>query len=93
MSNLLDFDDQVPLHRSVRNRIPALRAQHGWTQTHLASLLGVSRQTVISIEKRKYDPSLPLAFRIASVFGLAIEQIFLPEPAEPPEEETLYAPV
>lgn len=93
MSNLLDFHDQVPLHRSVRNRIPALRAQHGWTQTQLASLLGVSRQTVISIEKGKYDPSLPLAFRIATVFGLAIEQIFLPEPLEAPDDDALYAPV
>nr|WP_255774683.1 helix-turn-helix transcriptional regulator [Microbulbifer zhoushanensis] len=56
-----------------------MRAERGWTQAHLAEKLGVSRQTVVAIEKGKYDPSLPLAFSIARVFGLAIEQVFIDE--------------
>jgi putative transcriptional regulator len=56
-----------------------LRAARGWTQADLAERLDVSRQTVISIERGKYDPSLPLAFRIARTFGLAIEDVFTPE--------------
>lgn len=63
----------------MTNKLAALRAERHWTQEHLADLLGVSRQTVISIEKGKYDPSLPLAFAIAQVFGLTIEEIFIPE--------------
>jgi putative transcriptional regulator len=62
----------------VRNRLPVLRAERGWTQADLAERLDVSRQTVVSIEKGKYDPSLPLAFKIAELFGLAIEEIFDP---------------
>lgn len=53
-----------------------LRAERGWTQADLAERLAVSRQTVISIEKAKYDPSLPLAFAISRLFGLPIESIF-----------------
>lgn len=53
-----------------------LRAQHGMTQADLAARLDVSRQTVIAIENGRYDPSLPLAFAIARVFGLKIEEIF-----------------
>lgn len=60
------------------NRLPELRYARGLTQADLAELLDVSRQTVISLEKGKYDPSLPLAFRISAVFGLPIEQIFDP---------------
>ena len=63
----------------MENRIAELRAQHGWTQADLAAQLGVSRQTVISIERGKYDPSLPLAFRISAVFGQPIEALFRPE--------------
>ena len=62
----------------MRNRLPVLRAEREWTQADLADRLGVSRQTVISIEKGKYDPSLPLAFRIAALFGLKIEDVFDP---------------
>lgn len=54
----------------------ALRSASGLTQADLASRLGVSRQTVISIERGRYDPSLPLAFRIARLFGVTIEEIF-----------------
>ncbi len=60
----------------MKNAIKELRAERGWSQAALADKLDVSRQTVISIENGKYDPSLPLAFRIARVFGLPIETIF-----------------
>ncbi len=60
----------------MRNKLPLLRAERGWTQADLADRLDVSRQTIVSIEKGKYDPSLPLAFRIAEVFDRAIEDIF-----------------
>jgi putative transcriptional regulator len=62
----------------MRNRLPVLRAERRWTQADLAEHLDVSRQTVVSIEKGKYDPSLPLAFKIAAVFGLRIEDVFDP---------------
>jgi len=60
----------------VENRLPELRAEHGWTQAELAERLSVSRQTVISIERGRFDPSLPLAFQIADAFGLKIEDVF-----------------
>ena len=59
------------------SRIRELRERFGWSQGELAERLDVSRQTVNAIETGKYDPSLPLAFRIADLFGLAIEEIFL----------------
>ncbi|KRE83694.1 MAG: transcriptional regulator [Rhodanobacter sp. RIFOXYA1_FULL_67_6] len=55
-----------------------LRGEHGWSQADLAERLDVSRQTVNAIETGKYDPSLPLAFRIAKLFGRPIESIFVP---------------
>jgi putative transcriptional regulator len=61
----------------VKNRLRVLRAEREWSQQDLANALEVSRQSVNAIETGKYDPSLPLAFRIADVFGLPIEQIFL----------------
>ncbi|MGC4012323.1 MAG: helix-turn-helix transcriptional regulator [Pseudomonas sp.] len=60
----------------MHNRLKELRAEHGWSQQDLAAQLGVSRQSVIAIESGKFDPSLPLAFRIARVFGLPIEAVF-----------------
>lgn len=63
----------------MRNRLRVLRAEHGWTQADLADRLDVSRQTVNALETGKYDPSLPLAFRIARVFGARIEEIFQPD--------------
>jgi putative transcriptional regulator len=63
----------------VNNRLPELRAQRQWTQADLASQLDVSRQTVISLEKGRYDPSLPLAFKIAALFDCTIEDVFQPE--------------
>lgn len=60
----------------MHNRLKELRAEHGWSQQDLATQLGVSRQSVIAIESGKFDPSLPLAFRIARIFSLPIEAIF-----------------
>jgi putative transcriptional regulator len=60
----------------MKNRLKVLRAERDWSQADLADRLGVSRQSVNAIETGKYDPSLPLAFRIAALFGLAIEAIF-----------------
>jgi len=60
----------------VRNRLKVLRAERGWSQSDLAERLDVSRQSVNAIETGRYDPSLPLAFSIARLFGLPIEEIF-----------------
>ncbi|MBW4331726.1 helix-turn-helix transcriptional regulator [Stakelama sp. CBK3Z-3] len=68
----------------VKNRLRVLRAEREWSQQDLADRLEVSRQSVNAIEKGRYDPSLPLAFKIADLFGLAIEQVFV-NPAQ--EEE------
>jgi putative transcriptional regulator len=62
----------------MKNRLRVLRAEREWSQATLAERLGVSRQTVNAVETGKYDPSLPLAFKIAGVFGLPIEEIFDP---------------
>jgi putative transcriptional regulator len=64
----------------MKNHLRTLRAERGWSQEELARTLKVSRQTVNSIETGKYDPSLPLAFRVAKVFDRPIEAIFEPEP-------------
>jgi putative transcriptional regulator len=60
----------------MKNRLKVLRAERDWSQGDLAARLDVSRQSVNAIETGKYDPSLPLAFRIAAIFGLPIETIF-----------------
>ena len=60
----------------MENRLKVLRAQRNWSQADLGERLEVSRQSVNAIETGKYDPSLPLAFRIAELFGLPIEEIF-----------------
>lgn len=67
----------------MKNRLKVLRAERDWTQADLAQRLDVSRQTVNAIEKGKYDPSLPLAFRIARIFGRSIEEVFDPEATDP----------
>ncbi len=61
----------------MENRLRVLRAERGWSQADLAGHLDVSRQAVNAIETGKYDPSLPLAFKVARLFGQSIEQIFL----------------
>jgi putative transcriptional regulator len=71
----------------VKNRLRVLRAERDWSQAELAGQLGVSRQTVNAIEKERYDPSLPLAFAIARVFGRTIEDIFSPDDEVPPGSE------
>jgi len=63
----------------VKNRVRELRSERGWSQTELGERLGVSRQTVNAIENGRYDPSLPLAFTIARIFELTIEQVFSDE--------------
>jgi len=63
----------------MKNNLPVLRAQNKWSQLDLANLLDVSRQTINALETGKYDPSLPLTFKIAKIFSLRIEDIFDPE--------------
>ena len=69
----------------MRNRLKVLRAERDWSQAQLAERLNVSRQTVNALETGKYDPSLPLAFKIAVLFACKIEDIFKPEDAEKSE--------
>jgi putative transcriptional regulator len=66
----------------VNNTVAGRRAERGWSQADLAARLGVSRQTVISIERGRYDPSLPLAFALASTFDCRIEDLFSPSDTE-----------
>jgi putative transcriptional regulator len=61
----------------MKNRLKDLRAERGWTQADLALHVSVSRQTINAIEQGKFDPSLPLAFRLAKLFNLKIEEVFL----------------
>jgi putative transcriptional regulator len=63
----------------MKNRLKVLRAERDWTQAQLAEALDVSRQTINAIETGKFDPSLPLAFRAARLFGMRIEEIFQDE--------------
>lgn len=63
----------------MRNKLRALRAERGWSQAELGDRLEVSRQAINAIETEKHDPSLPLAFRIARLFDLSIEDIFDPD--------------
>lgn len=65
----------------MKNRLKVLRAERDWSQAHLAEELGVSRQTVNALETGRYDPSLPLAFKIARLFEMPIEAIFLDDEA------------
>jgi putative transcriptional regulator len=68
----------------MKNRLRVLRAERDWSQADLADRLSVSRQTVNSIENERYDPSLPLAFAIARVFAVRIEDVFTPDMETPP---------
>lgn len=60
----------------MKNRLRELRAERNWSQAELGARVGVSRQAIIAIEQGRFDPSLPLAFKLARVFGLTIETIF-----------------
>jgi putative transcriptional regulator len=66
----------------MNNRLKVLRAERNWSQEVLAQKVGVSRQTINAIERGKYDPSLPLAFKFAHLFTLSIEEIFEPSAAD-----------
>ena len=66
----------------MNNRLKVLRAERDWSQEVLAQKVGVSRQTINAIERGKYDPSLPLAFKFARLFNLSIEEIFEPTEAD-----------
>jgi putative transcriptional regulator len=74
----------------MKNRLKVLRAERDWTQEELAQRLGVTRQAIIAIERGKYDPSLPLALRIAKLFSIPVEQIFLLD--ENPKNQIISAP-
>ena len=63
----------------MKSRLRVLRAERGWSQQELADRLGVSRQTVNAIETGRYNPTLPLAFRIARTFGALVEDVFEPD--------------
>lgn len=63
----------------MKNNLRVRRAEKNWTQAALAEHLDVSRQTINAIETGKYDPALPLAFKIAELFGSSIEEIFMPD--------------
>jgi putative transcriptional regulator len=63
----------------MKNKLRMLRAERNWTQADLAERLNVSRQTINAIETEKYDPSLPLAFALAHLFELPLEQVFSPD--------------
>src|ERR1700733_626584 len=61
----------------MKNRLRVLRAEKNWTQAELAEIVGVSRQAVIAVENGKYDPALPLAFKLARAFGKNVEEVFV----------------
>jgi putative transcriptional regulator len=76
----MGFQPRVFLEEiSMKNNLKVLRAERDWSQADLAEKLNVSRQTINAIETEKYDPSLPLAFSIAKLFGKKIEEIFSPD--------------
>lgn len=66
----------------MKTRLRVLRAEREWSQAELAKRVGVARATIVSIETRKYDPGLALAFKIARIFGKTIEEVFLYEPED-----------
>lgn len=66
----------------ITNRLPVLRAERRWSQAALAERINVSRQTVVSLENGRYEPTLKVAMRLAAVFDVTIEEIFAPDPAD-----------
>lgn len=76
--------DPAQQGREVKNIVRELRGERGWSQVLLAEQLGVSRQTINAIETGKYDPSLPLAFRLSALFGRSIESLFQPDAVDAP---------
>jgi len=79
----------------MKNRMHVLRAEREWTQAQLAAMIGVSRQAIVAVENGKYEPALPLAFRIARAFGKNVEEVFIwenenraPDPSQAPDAPT-----
>jgi putative transcriptional regulator len=70
------MESELDMAHDVHNRVKALRTERGWTQQELAKSVGVSRQSINSIERNRYVPSLPLALRFARVFGCSTDEIF-----------------
>lgn len=66
----------------IQNRLPDLRLEQRWTQAELASRVGVSRQTIVSLEKGQYEPSLRVAMRLAAAFCVTVEDVFTPDSGE-----------
>lgn len=79
MSSFVDILSCCLYTPPVQNRIRLLRAERGWSQSELARRLAVSRQTVNALETGRWDPALPLAFRIARLFGRSVESVFEPD--------------
>ena len=73
---MLRMESELVMPPNVKNRVKELRAARGWTQQELADAVGVSRQSVNSIERERYVPSLPLALAVARVFGCATDDLF-----------------
>jgi putative transcriptional regulator len=73
---LAKMESKLYIPAAMKNRLKVLRAERNWSQQELAERLGVSRQTINAIEAERYDPSLPLAIRIAKLFGQPVETIF-----------------
>jgi len=71
------MSSELYIQATMRNRLEALRTQRSWTQQELADMVDVSRQTIISLERGRYNPSITLAFRLARLFGIRIEDVFL----------------
>ena len=71
------------MNGKVRNRVKEQRARHGWSQGELAEVVGVSRQSINSIERGRYTPSLPLALRFAQLFGCSTDELFILEEESP----------
>jgi putative transcriptional regulator len=69
----------------MKNRLRILRAEKDWTQSQLAEAVGVSRQAIIAVENGKYDPALPLAFKLARAFGKNVEEVFVWDVESPQE--------
>lgn len=72
----IDMESELDMAPTVQNRVKELRTQRGWTQQQLAEAVGVSRQSINSIERERYEPSLPLALKFARVFDCATDDIF-----------------
>ena len=70
------MESELYMAPNIQNRVKELRVDHGWTQQELADAVGVSRQSINSIERNRYVPSLPLALTFARIFGCSTEQIF-----------------